>query len=43
MLNCFAKFTLSLVDNVTIQTCNLASVIFNAAEFPALDKIQVLV
>ena len=26
-LNCFVRFTLSLVDKVTIGTCNLASLI----------------
>ena len=31
---------LSIVDKVTIGTCNLVSVIANFAEFPALDKIQ---
>ena len=39
-LNCFVKFTLSLVDKVTIGTCNLASVISNFAESPALRKMQ---
>ena len=39
-INCFVKFTLSLVDKVTIGTCNLASVIFNFAKSPNLDKIQ---
>ena len=37
---CFIKFTLSLVDKVTIGTCNLASVISNFTESPALGKIQ---
>ena len=31
---------LSSVDNVTIGTCNLASVILNFEEFPALDQVQ---
>ena len=37
--NCLLKFTLSLVNKVTIVTCNLASVILNFAESPALYKI----
>ena len=37
---CFVKFTLSLVDEVTTGTCNLASVILNFADSPALDKMQ---
>ena len=39
-LNCFVRFTLSLVDKVTIETCDLMSVISNFAEFPALENIQ---
>ena len=31
---------LSSVDNVTIGTCNVASVILNFEEFPALDQVQ---
>ena len=37
-LSCFVKFTLSLVDKVTIGTCNLASVILNFAESPSLHQ-----
>ena len=39
-LNCFVRFTLYLVDKVTIETCNLASIILNFGKFPALDKMQ---
>ena len=43
MFNCFAKFALSLVDKVTIGTCNLASVIAHFAESLSPDKIQSLI
>ena len=36
-LNCFVKFTLSLVDKVNIGTCNLAFIILNFLESAALD------
>ena len=39
-LNCFVTFTLSLIDKVTIGTCNLASVISNSVESPSLDSLQ---
>ena len=38
--NCFVKFTLSGVDKKTMGTCNLASVVSNFVEIPALDKVQ---
>ena len=34
------KFTLSAVNKVTMETCNLASVISNFPELQALGKIQ---
>ena len=40
LLNCFAKFKLSLADKVTIGACNLASIILNFAESPSLDQMQ---
>ena len=41
LLNCFVKFTLSLVDKVTVGfTSNLACVILNFSEPPALDKMM---
>ena len=43
IIYCFARFTLSLVDKVTIGTCNFASVILNFAASPALDKMQSLI
>ena len=36
----FFRFTLFLVDSVTIGTFNLASVILNFAESPAPDKTK---
>ena len=38
----FCQIALSLVDKVTIGTCNLPSVILNFEESPALDKMQSL-
>ena len=41
LLNCFVKSTLSLVDKVTVGfTSNLACVILNFSEPPALDKMM---
>ena len=40
LFNCFAEFALSLVDKVTIGTCNLISVTANFAVSPALYKIH---
>ena len=40
---CFVRFTLSLVDKVTIGTYNLASVILNFEESPAVYKMQSLI
>ena len=34
------RLTLSLVDKVTIGTCNLAFLYLDFAESPALDKMQ---
>ena len=39
-LNCFVRFTLSVVDKVTMGTCSLASVILNFAESPVIGKLQ---
>ena len=36
----FCQIFIFLVDKATIATCNLASVILDFAECPALDKIQ---
>ena len=39
-LNCFVKFTMSLVDKVRIGTCNLAFVISNFAESQSGYSLQ---
>ena len=38
--DCFVRFTLSLVDKVPIKPCTLPFAIFNFAEFPGPDKMN---